>query len=294
MILFLGVIYVLYRQLSRVDDASWNKVQLNHLHYLIIAILLLPVNIGIAFLKWKVTLNVLRIESTPSIRIQSFFAGAVTGLLTPNMLGNFIGRFYYFDKSKRGLITALTMVSNFGQFMASFIFGWISLLITGQLFGLIEYKFVTYGVGIGVLLSVLFFFFGENFIGVFRLKGVWKEIKNVLNKNRIYRWEILGLSLLRFIVFTTQFALVLGSFGQAMDTQTVLAIWQVYLITMIFPALFLGKLGVKELVSVTILGAIGMHEVSVMIGSLVVWLMNSIVPAIVGLVVCKKPLSEWK
>lgn len=139
--------------------------------------------------------------------------------------------------------------------------------------------------------SFCLYFFAECFIQVFRLKGFWKELQSLLTIQ--YRWQILLLSLLRFLVFSSQFVLVLGVFGESINLQTVLAIWQVYLVTMMFPALVLGKLGVKEMISVTILGAIGMNEISVVIASLLIWIMNSLLPALVGFIICKKPKENW-
>lgn len=289
LILFIGVIYLLYRQLSRVEVGDWREVRIHSFVSLIFGIALVVVNIGLAYVKWHLTLKTIPIIADRKTSIHSFFAGIVTGLLTPNMLGNFIGRFYYFDVSKRGLITSLTMFANFGQFMASFLFGWVSLVIVGKIIGIGENNLITISVGIAILVAILIYFYAEYIVLKIWKKPFAKDLKLILHKNHWFRWKILLLAFARFIVFTSQYALVLHAFGEELTLLTILAIWQVYLITMIFPSLVLGKLGVKELIAVSVLGAIGFNEFSIVISSLIIWATNSLSPAIVGLIICKRP-----
>lgn len=271
--------------------ANWREVNVESPISLIVGITLVVFNIGLSYLKWKVTLSTIPIETDTRTSVHSFFAGIVTGLLTPNMLGNFIGRFYYFESSKRGVITSLTMFGNFGQFMASFFFGWLSLVIVGEVIGLGKNEMITVGVGIAILLSILLYFYAENVLNKLWKKPFTKELKLILQKNHWYRWKILVIAFSRFLVFTTQYALVLHAFGEDLSVYTVLAIWQVYLITMIFPSLFLGKLGVKELIAVSVLGAIGFNEFTIVSASLIIWTVNSLLPALVGIFICKRPLA---
>ena len=150
---------------------------------------------------------------------------------------------------------------------------------------------ITVGVGIAILISILLYFYAENVLNKLWKKPFTKELKLILQKNHWYRWKILVIAFSRFLVFTTQYALVLHAFGEALSVYTVLAIWQVYLITMIFPSLFLGKLGVKELIAVSVLGAIGFNEFTIVSASLIIWTVNSLLPALVGIFICKRPLA---
>lgn len=145
LIIFSGVIYLLYRQLQNVEEDAWRQVDFVSPYFLLIAFLLIPLNIGLAYLKWETSIRLIDQKMNKPTKLQSFFAGVVTGLITPNMLGNFIGRLYYFERDKRAIVTALTMVSNFGQFLASFIFGWISLLVAGEIFGWGYFQSVNWG-----------------------------------------------------------------------------------------------------------------------------------------------------
>ena len=51
---------------------------------------------------------------------------------------------------------------------------------------------------------------------------------------------------------------MLNAFGAEWNLILIAAIWQVYLITMLAPSLFLGKIGVKESIALFVLGGLGL------------------------------------
>ena len=278
--------------MRKVGSEQWNDFHLERPLMILLSILLVIPNIYLAFLKWKITLKTLSIASSRSLRVQSFFAGIVTGLVTPNMIGNFLGRFYYFNRSHRIQITLFTLISNFGQFVSTITFGWIAVLALG---GFLSIEFSdNYTIGVGLLLigSYLSFFFIENFALRFRKKRYFLEFKSVLMNAKSYRLKILGLSGLRFLIFTLQYSIMIYAFGEELNLTLIFAIWQVYLITMVFPSLILGKIGIKEVVGIAILGALGVNEFAVIFTSLIIWFVNTCFPALVGLVLCRSKFQK--
>lgn len=292
LILFAGVLYLLYLQVSGFDENAWKLFSLKHYWSLILAILLVYPNIWLAYKKWTVTLRSMEIQTTQQVKVQSFFAGIVTGLVTPNMIGNFIGRFYYFDKSKRGLITAFTMLSNFGQFLASMTFGAISILAVGKILFWEEASDFVYILFLIIVFSYLVYFFIDNFLRHFRKIVFAIEFRRLLKKFRWFRTQVLFLSFGRFVIFTLQFSLMLHAFGADWNLLLIAAIWQVYLLTMIAPSLFLGKVGVKESIALFVLSSLGLNEVSILFSTTLIWLVNTMFPGLVGLIVCRKKKEE--
>ena len=285
--LFLSVIFLIYFQIDKFEEGAWIAFKLHSPFSLLFAIGLVYLNIWIAYLQWKVTLNVVAPKTDFTSRYQSFFAGIVTGIITPNMIGNFIGRFYYFPRKYRVSITLFTLLSNYAQFLASLIFGWIAIVIVGDLYVLPNSGSLIIILGVGVILAFLFYFFIDNFLSRFKRKTYFESFKEALKRNRTYRFTILGLSLLRFFVFTIQFSLVLHAFGEDIGVNSIMAIWQVYLLTMLIPSLFFGKIGVKESVALFVLTNLGMNEFAILFSSLIIWGVNTLLPALVGLIICK-------
>lgn len=288
LLLLLGVLFLLYKQLSKLDTAHWEQFHLTNTLSLLLAIAFVIPNIWLAWYKWKITVCVLNARMERSKVTQSFFAGIVTGMLTPNMLGNFIGRFYYFEKSERLKVTAFTMLSNFGQLIASLSFGWLSILILDELLLFDEVPHLKLWIGIVLLLCFITYFFGDLVLSKVSKNGFIKEVKSQLKHHQFYRFQLLFLSFLRLCIFTTQFMLVLNAFGEELSWFNMLSVWQVYLLTMLAPSLFLGKIGVRELISVTVLTSVGMNEFAVLFSSLIIWFVNSFAPALLGLVICRR------
>lgn len=287
-ILFFGVLYLLYSQIAQFDAKAWSSFRLVHPLSLIVTIALVFPNIWIAYAKWRLTLKTIEIKATTQVRVHSFFAGVVTGLLTPNMIGNFLGRFYYFDKEKRGIITAFTMLSNFGQFIASITFGAVSVFLLGEILVLKEMHELLYFLLFALVISYLTYYFIDNFLGRFKRFKFSSEFRSLLKKRPWFRTQILLLSFARFGIFTLQFSLMLHAFGVDWNFYLIAAIWQVYLITILVPSLFLGNVGIRESIALLILAPLGLNEVSILAASFLIWLLNTLSPALLGLIICRK------
>lgn len=291
LILFAGVLFLLYKQLNDVDESTWSDFELVNPWALVVAVILIYPNIWFAYVKWKVTLNVMGEDTDRKRTIQSFFAGIVMGMVTPNMIGNFIGRFYYFAKEHRSTITILTLFSNFAQLLATLIFGITSVLIIGEIYMVGDDLWLIALLISGGLVAFFMYFFADRTLYFFRKKLNIYRSRELLKEHPIYRLKMIGYSLVRFAIFTLQFSLVMFAFGEAYSIELILSIWQVYMITLMIPSLFFGKLGVKEMVAVSILGPLGMNEFSILFTSLLIWFMNSLTPSLIGLIVCKRPKS---
>ncbi len=289
LILFVAVGYVLYTQLAGVEPEKWQSFEILRPYSLVLAIVLVFPNIWMVYKKWKITLKLLELDEDRKRNVHSFFAGLVTGMLTPNMVGNFIGRLYYFPSQHRGTITFLTLVSNYAQLLSTVFFGMISIVFAEEVYGLGKSWQLISAFAVAGFLAFWAYFLVDIMLKWFKRSRFLAISRSILKENPSYRWKMIGWSTFRFLVFTTQFALVLHAFGEELSIELIIAIWQVYLITIMVPSLFLGKLGVKEAVSVAILGGLGMNEFSILFASLIIWFVNSMSPALLGLLICDRP-----
>ena len=283
----MAVAYLIYHQLSKLGENAWRQFKVEHIWITFVAGLLVFPNIYMVYLMWKATLRTASIEVEKTTKIQSFFAGILTGLVTPNMIGNFLGRMYYFRSQDRIAVTTLTLYTNLAQFVVTLLFGVISIFLFEELSLTVDFT-VPQGVIFAVTAIILMLYFFAPWIvrstGIDRLQ----EFSDFTQGRTSFKLEILGYAVLRFLIFSSQFAFFLYAFGVDLNWKLLLGIWQVYLITMLFPSLFLGKVGIKESVSIFILGAMGVNEYAALFASLALWLINTISPALVGLVICRK------
>ena len=287
MILLAVIAVFFYFQFIKID---WSKeqIQLIHPFYLIITLLLVPMNWFLEWIKWVITLNIAEVQTTQKIKLNAFFAGIITGMLTPNMLGNFIGRIYYFERRNRISLIVLTLVSNYAQFIASIVFGIIGILILGKIpvdFEIDQFNFILIVIG---LVVILFYFNFEWFFKFLKRKARIHLLIRNIKRRRMYRWKILLLSFLRHGIFTLQFSFMLHAFGENLSLENVFWIWQVYLWVTIAPSLILGKLAIRESIAIWVLTLAGMGELTVLISSFLIWTFNLLLPTIIGLFICKE------
>lgn len=286
-LIFLATLVLVYFQLSSVSKTEWLSFNVERPFFLILVFSLLLVNLSFGFFKWDVILRKIKSNVSFAVKIQSFFAGIVTGMMTPNMLGNFIGRLYYFDRNHRTNIVLTTLFSNYIQFFTTVVFGCIALLF-------FRYNFIdcTFVVKAGLLfillISLVLFLFGEKIVLLFRKKE-WAQSFNVwLKINYSIRYYLFVFSVLRFLVYALQFNLALYAFGEDFNLYTYSTVWVVYFLMLFTPSLFMAKLGVKESVSIFILTSIGMCSVNVLFASLFIWFVNNLIPTLFGVLICKK------
>ncbi len=285
--------FLLYKQLSNVPISNWEDFKIKSSLFLLLSFVLIPINWGLEWKKWKIT-NKEIIQSPKNNNLfKAFSAGFLTGIITPSMLGNFIGRLYYFERKYRSIVILSTSYTNFTQFFSSIFFGLISILILQQTpFGNISVELKI----LCVILILTLLIFNFNFERIpfpspkikRRISFFIERIKSTSN----YRIKILTLSLVRHFVFTLQFWLLLNAFITAFDLITFFWIWQIFFWTTLIPSIWFGKLLIRESVAIFILSSIGYDKVAILSTSFLLWIFNLGIPTIFSLFYAKNSSKE--
>lgn len=255
--------------------------------YLLLAFLLIPVNYFFEWLKWRKVLSEQNTDFGIKTNFQAFMAGIITGVLTPNMQGNFLGRMYYYPRKHRISIIILTLWTNLAQFLISLCLGLISILLIGDYSNLLGKSSI-----VVMVIILAFFFLFYYLFGALQLKKPtwkwWRRLQVAMKNKFAFKSWILLFGTMRYLTFAFQFFLVLIAFGAEPVTLTYLMIFQLYFWTTIAPSLILGKLVVRESIAVWLMGGIILDEWSLILTSFIVWLINLLVPTLIGFIVCKK------
>ena len=243
--------------------------------WLIPILVLVPLNWYLEFQKWRVQLNFLNLPKTHSI--QSFAAGMVSEFIIPGIPTNFIGRILFFDPSIRLALTGWTQVTNAIQFLVTISCGLVAILFLGK------GSLVTLGFLLGIFGVILMIWMIPVVRTVMRKRFpalFLGEIKP--RKIASYLLQIALLSILRMIVFTLQFALLLNVFGISISTELIFWIWLSYLSVTLTPSLFLGKLFVRETVTVAVFQLGNYASAPILLASFSIWLFNGLIPTIIA------------
>ncbi len=285
-LIFTGIVVaIFYAQLKKIDWKDLHAISIVQPISLVSALLLAFVNQFFEYRKWKATLTFLE-ESTQTI--QSYLAGVLTGFLTPSLLGNFIGRMYYYPRKKRTQIIVLTLLGNGAQFLASISFGLLAVALLGQEQLHIPRFNSSIALGIIALMLFVYFLFEKSPIPIQK----WKtKIIPLLAGTQKLRLQILLLSLLRYFVFSLQYSLLFHAFGIPFSRDLVLWVWQIYFWSTLAPSLWLGKLFIRESIALWILLPIIGHPEIILLSSVSLWVINHGVTALIALPFFKKQVK---
>ncbi len=275
---------ILYFQLQKINFNDLSQFKIHSIPHLIFAFLLIPINWGLEFIKWKITVNKI-IQPDESIsQTNSFFAGLITGIITPNMIGNFVGRLFYFKRKYRPLIILTTSFTNYTQFFASMFFGVFSILILNNSpIGELNFSLKTLFFSTLIFLLIIGLFFEKIPISKFQKYTSLKSLKERFEVFKYYKPIIFILSLTRHFIFSIQFLFLIKSFSLQFEFHNILWIWQIYFWTTLIPSLWFGKLFIRESVALVILTSVGLNEFTVLASSISLWIMNLGIPSLVAI-----------
>lgn len=270
-------------QFRKLQIGGINTIKIQHSWSLFFAVLLVFLNHYLEYQKWLLVMQTTNETFNKKTKVQSYFAGIITGMLTPNMQGNFIGRIYYFKRKFRLNLTLLTLISNLGQFCVTISMGLIAFAISG--YSELP-KILTLLLLCSVCWTLYAFFTQLNFL---KKHFKWfQKLAHILKSFPYFRLQIIALSLLRHLVFSLQLLLILYTFGGTFDSYTFLLICQLYLWTSISPSLIFGKIFVRESIALWVFASLSLSEWNIIASTFVIWVINLLIPTLIALYFCKK------
>lgn len=264
--------------------------------------LLMPLNWGLESIKWQFL-----IRKVEKIRVTTAFKAVLTGtaisFFTPNRIGDFFGRVFILKKGDRIDGIFATIIGNLGQLFITLILGSTALLFFLPRLNEAYFNFGSFTLLIIIILVatadallVLIFLnigFLHTFVSRFQFLEKYRFIRHLQilqNFNAGELLKILGLSLLRFLIYSFQFYLVFFSFGISLPFLSgMLIIFILFFTLTAVPTVAIAELGVRGLISLFVLKtfasaelSIESLEASVIAASSTLWFINLAIPAILG------------
>lgn len=269
--------------LNSVDWIStWDAISRNY-GLFIIVVSLVPLNWGIEIVKWKWILkDAQKISWLQSVK--SVLCGVALSIVTPNGIGDYGGRMLGIESKNRSQALFYNGFLSFSQLLITFVFGLVGLIAVKD-----QIHFPLRSLIIDLISLLLI---GSGFWVYFQSKFRFKFVNSFLLKfnqhvsfelSPLNRLKTLFLSLIRYLVFCTQFYLLLLCFKSDLGVaETFSSIAFVYLCSAIIPTGWFSSLVVRGSVSFFVFHSVlGIGEVGVVVSSLL-WLINLLVPALIG------------
>jgi len=268
-------------------------------------LLLMILNWSIESIKWQGLVN--RIERISFLQsLQSVLAGVTVSIFTPNRTGEFIGRAFILRNSNPVTAVILTIIGSFSQLLITILAGSIGLVVAFIHFLPDIYPVPSWAKA-GIY-SGIFLFDLVILIMYFNIPTILAYLDQRFNK-RFGRWtkilqptsempgntliRLLLLSLIRYMVFSVQFIIVLQLFGVSLPyASSAFLIPVIFLALAIIPTFALSELGVRGSVSLFFIGmfleqsrgsAISEAEsLGIVLAAGMLWFINLALPAILG------------
>jgi uncharacterized membrane protein YbhN (UPF0104 family) len=313
--LFAWFSYSIYYQLRYKSDLQGSIRQLKesivvHWPAILIVLAMMLINWGIEARKWQILVSPLEKMSFRKA-FYAVLSGVSFSVNTPNRIGEYGGRILYLRNTNRIRAITVTIVGSFGQFITTLLFG-----IGGLIYYMLHFEPVSavkiltpYFWEKAVLCSVLIltaivitlYFRLHVIVGLFsRIKWLRRLRKYVLiihEFSNLILLKILLLSIVRYLVFSAQYLILLKTMGVEITWwQGFMIIFLIYLVMALLPTIAIAELGIRGEVGLYFLGLISTNKIGIIAGTIGIWLINLIIPAIIGslLLLGIKVLNEEK
>ncbi len=259
------------------------------------ALILLVPNIYIQFFKWRYLVRLLKPPVTNREVVQSLLAGFTFGFITPGRVGEF-GRAFFIKDCPWMSLLGITFIDKLFSLGVVFFWGALGLMffVSRQLYLYTLAPIITFTlIALIVIYYVMFhpevirgFLYSLNIILPFRDK-IKLLIGSLDNFHRRQALNLLIMSMAFYFIFFFQFYILVCSFEQTNLLPSFWAIASTMLVKSLLP-ISLGDLGIRESAAIFFLGKIGVHDFAAFNASILLFVINLLIPSLVGLVLVLK------
>ncbi|HET8573739.1 MAG TPA: lysylphosphatidylglycerol synthase domain-containing protein [Edaphocola sp.] len=293
-VLLLIFLWLIYRQIQNQGSfrqewqTFYRQLNVKSLLLVTLVILLAPLNWLTEAQKWHLLLN--RIEQ---ISLKKAFISVLSGMafafVTPNRAGDFIGRVLFLEKQNRLRGTIAALIGSLSQMVVTFGFGFLGMAYL-HIFHPASWTLWVLIAAAAGLAILLFGYLNIRLLS--RLSGKFRKLRSLILALYLFKrysrkelWKVLGIALLRFLIYNGQFLILLWAFDTQISVGTgfLLSGLMFWLITVI-PTFFVADIGIRGLITALLFVNTGIaaNAFSVLAASYTLWLINMVMPAIAG------------
>ncbi len=258
---------------------------------LIIALFFTVLNYGLEAFKWQLLLSPLQKVNLVNA-YKSILAGITISIFTPNRTGEVIGKVLYLDLQEKLKAAMLNFSGSMAQMICTSLAGLWGTIIYLNYFALKDVNLPTTKViySIAIICSALAFliYFNQQKFFLWTSKKKWAQKFRISFTNQqqfksSLQVKVLLLSLIRYLVFSTQLILLLRFCGiHASFFQLFLLCTVFFLVMWFLPSFALTELGVRGSVAVLIFQNVSNNISGALLAVVLLWIINVALPALIG------------
>ena len=260
---------------------------------LLVVFILMFINWSIDAIKWQFLVSKLEKVSF-WLALKAVFLGITVSIFTPNRVGEFGGRVFCLQQADRIKAVLVTIFGNITQLISTIIFGVLAFLYFSWQYTFLIFTKSDYGIYFLSLISfVVVLVLMYLLFNVSKLSGLfskWKFLEkykdyapvfSLFSSNDILK--VLFLSIMRYGVYSFQFYLLIRFVNIDITLLQSLTMSALSFLSMsIIPTIALTEIGVRGSVAIYFFGFLSENAVGIMTASFALWIINLVVPAILG------------
>ena len=299
-LLFTWLSYSVFKQIKNQPnlEESWLNIKASFtdtrvLNFILVFVLMF-VNWSLEALKWKISVQ--RVQPVSFFRsLKAVFSGVSFSVTTPNRTGEYLGRVLYMDDGNRLKVISLTILGSISQLLVTIFFGLLGLFILRS--GIANVSLSVWMVWIKdigiigaslvfIVLTVFYFRIGWLVKWIDKIPAIKKYIWliNELEKtDTTLLLRLLSISLLRYLVFATQYFLLFRFFGVEINWwQGFWATAIVFFVMAITPTIELFEVVKKMYITKEIFAIFTVNTLAIGFVTTTIWCINLVIPAAIG------------
>jgi hypothetical protein len=248
--------------------------------------ILIPVNWGLESLKWKLITEPIQNINLKTAS-QSVYSGVCLGNLAPGRATEFVAKILFFEPENRPKITVLHFINGMFQLSVTIITGLIAIAFWFNQAGNYSWLlYLTSSIGILILIALTWCIYKVEFL----LKYISKKL-NAENEPQMFSYrftlqlviQLFIFSVLRFVVFFTQFMLLLSMLDEISLGLALFSGASIYfLITTVLPMISFLEAAIRAAVALIVFKDAGISTPALALASILLWVANIVIPSIVG------------
>lgn len=289
--------------LMKAWNLFWNSLGTSQFWVLFVLVFaLMMVNWLIEALKWQQLMKSVQ-EVNLSDAVKAVLTGVTVSVFTPNRVGEFVGRVFSLRLISPLRAILATLVGSFSQLIITVVAGsLLSLIFIGRYSNLVynmpevlysTVVLLTVLVDAGIVMLFLNVSFLTNIIRSL-IPRRWRRIKSYVRVfSRFHHRELLKILLMsftRYVIFSSQYLLLLHLFGlTAPWTDVLMLVGVIWFVMAAIPSFALAELGIRSSVAVSIFSvyfdqtALDTRQTfSIVAASSLLWIINIALPALTG------------
>ena len=296
-------LFFLYDQLK--SNISFKQFDLNNIFLilknnflvLVLVIFLMFLNWFVESLKWRFLIS--KIEKV-SIKtsLRAVFSGITVSSFTPNRVGEYGGRVFCLKHADRIQGVLITVIGSMAQLIVTIVFGLVGILLLPNLMPSFDlflkdlefsYPIILFVIILLSTLLILLFLNASVFtilLSKFRFLAKFSKYSKVFSfYSSSELLEVLVYSFVRYIIFTSQYFILLNIFSVEVSyINSMILITTMLFVVSVIPTVAIAEIGIRGSVALYLFGLLSNNSIGILSATFSLWIINLVLPALIGII----------